>query len=789
VKNNIFNNPKLLLLVETIALLICLLVSISLRVDQVFKSNEELILRESELFTIEIENFIQSGQIFINSYSSNLILDENNDSLVLQLKRSLLPFPFFSQLNILDSSGIIIAGFPQNNYGQSFNGTQESSILKSGIGKDVYVLPKRTGNSSSLFLFVKEIKKDSQNTSYFLVGESDLRANLLNTGLSRMIQLLNKERIRISITDNNGNELLKLTDPTFENQPLENIYRVDQKITTQDWSISFSFVKADLFWEALISLIPMILFILAFEGVLVISYLHGNKKKNNGATFKNADIFDSNSLEKRRNDFQLNLLKVTNLEEIAKLFLNFAELNNVSSIRILLFENPFSSSRNKFIVFGTGKKSDEYSYLDLQLAKLTEESQSIEISDLRESQQIHLRQDKDYPLAIHAFPIRLAKTTYGLLWYGYEKSYQVTDIEKNYIEQIIETGKNLLITILKNSIYKDISIQLNQVLENIPAPILLLDKENKVLYSNHEASEIILPHGEIFGKKIQELIGDSFQPNENINGNMRSSKAYKSANGSTFLLHEKSFNTSDDQANKIIFFEDITSQDVWKRDLTEKTALLSHDLRIPLTTIQGYLSMLPIMGQINQQQRDYIEKGLSQIEEMSDQIKGLLTIERLEMGDGLSKQKTGINSLLDEIIKSLQPLADQKRIELLCAYRENHEENISLDLILIKMAVSNLIENAIRYSANQGSVKIRTGQVQKMMEIAIEDNGSGIAAVDIPHIFEKFYRVKINSNTRQTGSGFSLALVKSIVEKHGGEVGAVSNLGKGTTFFIRLPIN
>ena len=74
-----------------------------------------------------------------------------------------------------------------------------------------------------------------------------------------------------------------------------------------------------------------------------------------------------------------------------------------------------------------------------------------------------------------------------------------------------------------------------------------------------------------------------------------------------------------------------------------------------------------------------------------------------------------------------------------------------------------------------------------MVEINIEDNGGGIAAVDIPHIFEKFYRVKISPVYNQAGSGIGLALVKSIAEKHYGEVGAISNLGKGSTFYLRIP--
>jgi signal transduction histidine kinase len=135
----------------------------------------------------------------------------------------------------------------------------------------------------------------------------------------------------------------------------------------------------------------------------------------------------------------------------------------------------------------------------------------------------------------------------------------------------------------------------------------------------------------------------------------------------------------------------------------------------------------------------------------------------------------------------LHPLAVQKRIDVIRDFKDISKEIVVVDPILIEQAVYNLIDNAIRFTPIQGKVTIGLGHVDNMVEINVEDTGCGIAAVDIPHIFEKFYRVKISSVYNQAGSGIGLALVKSIVEKHNGDVGAVSNLGKGSTFYIRIP--
>lgn len=198
--------------------------------------------------------------------------------------------------------------------------------------------------------------------------------------------------------------------------------------------------------------------------------------------------------------------------------------------------------------------------------------------------------------------------------------------------------------------------------------------------------------------------------------------------------------------------------------------------------------MLPVMGQLNQQQQSYIEKGIRQVDEMSDQIKHLFSLDRLNSGDGLLLENIEINKLINEIVSSQMPMAEQKRIDLSCDLSDSSKLIITGDRSLIKLAINRILENAIRFTANQGKISIRTGIVQNMAEIAIEDNGCGISAVDIQNIFEKSYRMKINASNETDAKGQSLALVKSIIKKHGGEIGVISELGKGSTFFIRLLI-
>ena len=176
-KNKILDNPKWILIVESILILFVLLTLLIFQVNQDYL-RDELIQQESEYLSTEIETFLQTGQIFLNSYASDLNISGNIESLVMQLKSALIPFPFFSQLNIIDSSGLIIAGFPQNNIGQNYSGFIN---VRAGEMNETNVFPAK--NDSSLILFIKEIKKVNQDVTYYLIGESDMRANLLNSGL------------------------------------------------------------------------------------------------------------------------------------------------------------------------------------------------------------------------------------------------------------------------------------------------------------------------------------------------------------------------------------------------------------------------------------------------------------------------------------------------------------------------------------------------------------------------------------------------------------------------------
>ncbi|MGD2158176.1 MAG: HAMP domain-containing sensor histidine kinase, partial [Anaerolineales bacterium] len=220
---------------------------------------------------------------------------------------------------------------------------------------------------------------------------------------------------------------------------------------------------------------------------------------------------------------------------------------------------------------------------------------------------------------------------------------------------------------------------------------------------------------------------------------------------------------------------------------SEFVATVSHDLRSPLTLMHGYTTMLEMVGDLNEQQADYVRKINSGVESMSRLVNNLLDLQRIEAGLDLDLDMISVGEVIGEIISTLQLRANQKRIQV-NKMIPDQVPMIEADRDLIKQALQNLIDNAIKYTRSGGEVWVRARVHQDKMLLEVEDNGIGIAPVDQPRLFEKFFRAASRETKRVRGSGLGLAIVKSIVERHGGRIRFRSQLGKGSIFYVFLPL-
>lgn len=215
---------------------------------------------------------------------------------------------------------------------------------------------------------------------------------------------------------------------------------------------------------------------------------------------------------------------------------------------------------------------------------------------------------------------------------------------------------------------------------------------------------------------------------------------------------------------------------------------VSHDLRTPLTYIKGYSALMRDMKEINEQQwRRDIDVIYQESTRMEHLVKDLFQLTKLDVGQiKLNLEDVQLIPRIRAIIESKQLMLDQNGIKFTLNYRKEEIEGW-IDQERMTQVMNNLIENSIRYTPKGGSITITVREDKEFVKIEVNDTGTGIPEEDIPHIWERFYRVDKSRSTDRGGSGLGLAIVKEMVKLHGGHVEVRSRLGAGSTFTISLP--
>lgn len=223
---------------------------------------------------------------------------------------------------------------------------------------------------------------------------------------------------------------------------------------------------------------------------------------------------------------------------------------------------------------------------------------------------------------------------------------------------------------------------------------------------------------------------------------------------------------------------------------SEFVALVTHQLRTPLSGIKWSLSMLlnGEMGQLTPEQRTYLLKTYESNERMITLINDLLQADRLESGTmRFSFQPTSLVDLIDNILIEVNPLAEHRKLHLGYGAREEVPP-LSIDPQNMRVVVQNILENAIKYTPSGGSVTIDVKKKEKSVEVSVKDTGIGIPPEHQKEIFQRFFRAPNAVLTETVGSGLGLYIAKNIIDHHQGTIGFTSEVGKGTILTITLPI-
>jgi len=219
---------------------------------------------------------------------------------------------------------------------------------------------------------------------------------------------------------------------------------------------------------------------------------------------------------------------------------------------------------------------------------------------------------------------------------------------------------------------------------------------------------------------------------------------------------------------------------------TEFVRIVSHQLRSPVTNLSWAIDSLMAgdLGRIAESQLEYFKILKENSTRMKELIKDLLITSRIEEGAlPIKKEKVSLIEVIKSLVSEFQPFARASNVEIGFSFDENLPK-ILTDPQQIKVAVENLLDNAIRYSQRKGEIKIRLERKGDDIYFEIKDSGVGIPQEDQKYIFQKFFRSK---SKEKGGTGLGLFITKSIIEKLGGKIWFESEEDKGTIFYFTLP--
>jgi signal transduction histidine kinase len=233
----------------------------------------------------------------------------------------------------------------------------------------------------------------------------------------------------------------------------------------------------------------------------------------------------------------------------------------------------------------------------------------------------------------------------------------------------------------------------------------------------------------------------------------------------------------------------IDSRLAYEEDIKELISNISHDLKTPLTAIKGYAEgVMDGVADTPQKQEKYLKTILNKANDMSILVDELAFYAKIDCNTiPYSFKEINLHEYFDDCIEDLYLDLEVKNIEVLYENDTDLATQVVADAEQLKRVINNIIGNAVKYiDKKNGQIQIRLHDIGAYIQVEIEDNGIGIPKVDLPFIFDRFYRADASRNSRKGGSGLGLAISKKIIEDHAGKIWAESEPGVGTTIIFTL---
>ncbi|MBI2023824.1 PAS domain-containing protein [Candidatus Giovannonibacteria bacterium] len=361
-------------------------------------------------------------------------------------------------------------------------------------------------------------------------------------------------------------------------------------------------------------------------------------------------------------------------------------------------------------------------------------------------------------------------------------------------------------------LFNDENYEREAILSSLSDGVLQFDSKRRVVLMNSRAEELL-------GLRVKDLEGlaivpDLWEAKQSFRGlveviypelapfaSQKGGDRYGGDKGQEihtsypelrlFVVSKQIKNNTGKTIGNVKIIRDITHDELISKIKSEFVSVAAHQLRTPLAGLKWSIKLMldGETGPVNEKQKEFLEKGFESSERMVKLVNDLLNVARIEEGRfGYEFKEIDYVAFVEKLVKNYEPIAKKKKINMVFSQVKDLIPPLYADPERIQMALSNLIENALKYTLEGEFIKIIISLEGEYVKTIVSDTGVGIPALEQARIFSKFFRASNIIKLETEGTGLGLYIVKNIVERHGGHVTFVSEEKRGTTFTILLPI-
>jgi len=501
---------------------------------------------------------------------------------------------------------------------------------------------------------------------------------------------------------------------------------------------------------------------------------------------------------KEKDKISILLGDLASLESYAKDLFSFLPLPVclVSSIGIILEVNPALEKISGYRIEEIIGKSAEDIFTEEEIEAISKET--IERgSVLAKETSIFTKEKRKVPVSASTI---LRKSEEGEIIGYFIGLFDLTDVKKK--EKELKDTQLALLNMLEDTkmarqVAEEERDKTKAIVTGLADGLIVLDKENKIILINPEGERFLdVEAKEIEGKILETLVekpslkklAELLSTKETKRGIFRKELSFKKP---TERILEITTVSLPPREENVVILHDISREKLIERMKTEFVSLAAHQLRTPLSAIKWTLRMLldGDLGKITAEQRDFVEKTYSSNERMISLINALLDVTRIEEGRYVYRPTFNqIENIVQFVINSFKEVIKRKKIKFGFKKPKEKLPKVKVDVEKIRLAIDNLIDNAIKYTPIGGEVTVSLICGKKEIEISVKDNGVGIPKDQQQRVFTKFFRGANVMRMETEGTGLGLFTTKNIIEAHGGRIWFKSKEGEGTIFHFTLPI-